>query len=154
MKILVYGYGNPGRQDDGLGPVMIEKINEWIEQQGIQHVSTDCNYQLNIEDAERISNFDRVVFVDASIESINNFSLSKVEPGKNLVEFTMHAVSPAYVLDLCNKIFNKTPEAYLVHIQGYEFELVEELTPNAKKNLEQAFKFLTNPSGLLMQQAV
>ena len=54
----------------------------------------------------------------------------------------MHAVSPAYVLDLCQKIFHKSPETYLLHIKGYEFELIEELTPKAKENLEKAVAFL------------
>ncbi len=142
MKILVYGYGNPGRQDDGLGPSMIEKMNEWIKKNNLNHIETDSNYQLNIEDAERISSFEKVFFVDATIEQIDSFYMSKVDAGKNLIEFTMHAVSPAYVLDLCQKIFNKTPETYLLHVKGYEFELTEHLTLPAQKNLDLAFEFL------------
>ncbi len=29
MQILVYGYGNPGRQDDGLGVELVRRLEEW-----------------------------------------------------------------------------------------------------------------------------
>jgi hydrogenase maturation protease len=56
-KILVYGIGNPGRQDDGLGILFAEKIEEWLQNQGFINVEVTSNYQLNIEDAEKISHY-------------------------------------------------------------------------------------------------
>jgi hydrogenase maturation protease len=140
MKTLIYGYGNPGRQDDGLGNVMIDKVDQWLEEEGITHIETDSNYQLNIEDADAISDKDLVVFVDASIEEIDDFILTKVEPSDATIEFTMHAVSTSFVLDLCKKIYNKNPETYLIHIKGYEWDFKEGLTPKAEENLNKAFK--------------
>ena len=142
-RVLVYGYGNPGRQDDALGNEMVVKIQEWIEKNQLKCMTTDSNYQLNIEDAEKISQWEIVVFVDASQEGIHEYKYSKLEPQEDQVEFTMHAVSPSYVLHLCQKLFNKQPEAYILGIKGYEWELKEGLTDNAKLNLEQAFQFLT-----------
>jgi hydrogenase maturation protease len=141
-KILVYGYGNPGRQDDALANEMIEKISDWIDKKGIQNVSFDSNYQLNVEDAEVISHYDLVIFVDASIEEINDFILTKVYSSDAKIEFSMHAVSCSYVLDLCNSMYNAKPETYLLHIKGYEWEFLEEMTEDAKANLEKAFHFL------------
>ena len=46
-RILVLGYGNPGRQDDGLGPA----VAAGIDSLGWPGVSTLDAYQLNIEDA-------------------------------------------------------------------------------------------------------
>ena len=66
--VLIYGYGNPGRQDDGLGNEFVEIMEKWIADEGIKNVFTDSNYQLNIEDADTISSKDIVVFVDATIE--------------------------------------------------------------------------------------
>ncbi len=141
-KILVYGYGNPGRQDDCLASKLVEKTQEWVGKNGIIYVDFDCNYQLNIEDAETISHYDIVIFADASTEPINDFYLSKVTPSDAKVEFSMHAVSPSYVLDLCNKIYHKKPKAYLLHIKGYEWEFMEAMTKKAENNLELAFDFL------------
>ena len=70
MKILIYGYGNPGRQDDGLGNAFTNRIQEWVAIEGLHDFHFDSNYQLNIEDAEAISNMDLVIFADASEEEI------------------------------------------------------------------------------------
>ena len=29
-SILIYGYGNPGRQDDGLGPTLVDALETWL----------------------------------------------------------------------------------------------------------------------------
>jgi len=142
-KILIYGYGNPGRQDDGLGARFVELADAWIEKEKLTHVSTDCNYQLNIEDSSVIADYDTVIFVDASIvEDVDNYKIEAVQPNDASIEFTFHAVSTAYVVDLCRKIYNKTPQVYVLHIKAYEFEFKEELTPKAEENMKEAFEFL------------
>lgn len=143
-KILVYGYGNPGRQDDGLGVALISRLEQWITESNLQHIDADTNYQLNIEDAAAIHPYDEVVFVDASMEDIHDFDFSEVKPDNARVEFTMHAVSPAFVIDLCRKIYGKSPKARLLHIKGYEWEFEEQLSPPARDNLNKAFEFLIN----------
>jgi hydrogenase maturation protease len=140
-NILVYGYGNPGRQDDGLGIAIIEKLEAWAQQEGINNVKFDSNYQLNIEDAYNIAEYDIVLFVDASIESLESYAISEVIASEK-VNFTMHASSPSFVLDLCQKIYSRYPETYLFHIKGYEWELKEGLTEKAKRNLEEVFTIL------------
>jgi len=142
MKLLLYGYGNPGRQDDGLGIKLIEQIEQWIKDKNVKNIEVDSNYQLNIEDAEIISRKDIVIFVDATLEQIENIKFTKVEPADASIEFTMHAVSPAFVLDLCNKIYNKNPQTYLLHIKGYKWEFIEEITEEANKNLLNAIEFI------------
>lgn len=142
-KILIYGYGNPGRQDDGLGARFIELIDKWIKEEKMGHVSTDCNYQLNVEDAAVVAGYDTVIFVDASVvEDLKHFNLEKVRPDNARIEFTMHAVSVSYVIDLCSKIYGKHPDAYVLHIKGYEFDFKEELTEGAFKNMQAALDYL------------
>ncbi|MFP4065180.1 MAG: hydrogenase maturation protease [Bacteroidales bacterium] len=140
QKILIYGYGNPGRQDDGLGARFIELFDQWLRERKLSHISTDCNYQLNIEDAAVIADYDVVIFVDASVvEELEDYKLETVVPDDATIEFTMHAVSVSYVVDLCRKIYNKSPEAYVLHIKGYAYDFKEELTPEAEENMYAAF---------------
>jgi hydrogenase maturation protease len=141
-KILVYGYGNPGRQDDGLGVALAENIEKWARINGINHIETDSNYQLNIEDAARISEFDLVVFADASKEKIKGYAFTSLRPSPKM-DFTMHSVSPAFILNLCREVYQKIPLAYLLHVKGYEWEFMKTMTPEAGKNLEEAVSFLT-----------
>jgi hydrogenase maturation protease len=151
-KILIYGYGNPGRQDDGLANELVELVQSWAQLQGLENIDCDSNYQLNIEDGETISHYDIVIFADASIEAIEDFYWSKIDPSDSKVEFSMHAVSPAYVLDLCQKIYKQFPEAFLLHIKGYEWEFMGEITTQARLNLEKAFDFLKNYLTVLQKQ--
>ena len=143
VKVLVYGYGNPGRQDDALGIEMANMIETWAEKHKITNVETDSNYQLKVEDAEKISHKDVVIFVDASQEDIHEYKFDHLESSSKKVEFTMHAVSPEYVLHVCNDLFNKSPKTCLLGIKGFEWNFKEGLSDNAKLNLEQAFQFLT-----------
>jgi hydrogenase maturation protease len=142
-EILVYGYGNPGRQDDGLGTAFIQMLEDWLSENPFPQITTDCNYQLNIEDAAAVADKKLVIFVDASQEDIEDYTFTKVEASDARVEFSMHAVSSSFVIDLCQKIYGKVPEAWLLHIRGYEWDFKEELTPGAKINLHLAFKFLS-----------
>ena len=142
FQILVYGYGNPGRQDDGLGYAMVSLLEKWVEENSIRGIEFDSNYQLNIEDAEIISRYDAVIFVDASTEEIEDFILTEVT-GETEVAFTTHAASPGYIVKLCHDLFDRHPMVHLLHIKGYEWEFREGLSDMANKNLEKAYHFLT-----------
>jgi hydrogenase maturation protease len=141
IKILVYGYGNPGREDDGLGIELVKRLEEWSGQENLPGITFDTNYQLNIEDAEIISDKDVVVFVDASIEDIEDYIFTPVT-GEMDVTFTTHAASPGYIVKLCSNLFGKCPEVFLLHVKGYEWEFSERLSEKAEINLQKAFGFM------------
>ncbi len=141
-RILIYAFGNPGRQDDGLGNRLVEELEPWLGECGYDHVELESNYQLNIEDADNIAERDIVVFVDASIEDIEDFHFGLVEPSEGRSEFTMHAASPAFILALCIKLYQKHPETYLLQIRGYEWEFLEELSTKTTQNLASALTFI------------
>jgi hydrogenase maturation protease len=140
-KILVYGIGNPGRQDDALGILLIEKLDVWVKDNGIDYIQTDQNYQLNIEDADRIAGFDVVIFVDASVQEIDAILLEEIKPDLT-TDFSMHSVEPAFVVGLCYQIFNRHPISYQLHVKGVSFGFMEPMTHEATKNLELAFQEL------------
>lgn len=135
-KILVYGYGNPGRQDDGLGYNFVKAI----EEKNIPNVEIDFNYQLNIEDASTVADYDLVVFVDASLRIDEDFTFNQLHP-KEETGHTTHAISASAVLHLCKQYYQKVPESYLLEIKGYEWELEENLTPKSKIALEKSLQF-------------
>ncbi len=141
MQLLVYGYGNPGRQDDGLGIELVKKLEEWAAESGLDNIEFENNYQLNIEDAEAISNKDLVIFADASKEDIEDFCLSKVD-GSGKLSFTTHAASPAYVLELCKELFQKEPLVLLLHIKGHEWAFKEGFSERAMGNLGKAISYM------------
>jgi hydrogenase maturation protease len=136
-KIIIYGFGNPGRQDDGLGPAIISRL----EEKNIPDIKTECNYQLNIEDALLISEFKIAIFVDASVNCEEPFSYYEIEQADEIT-FTTHSMSPQSVLALCNDLYNKNIKSYVLEIRGYEWEMAEGLSPKAQENFEKAYGFL------------
>lgn len=136
-KILISGYGNPGRQDDGLGPILIEKL----EADNLSGIELDSNYQLNIEDAYDMAEAKVVFFVDASIDCKEPFEFNKLD-AESTITFTTHSMAPGSVLALCQEVFNADVEAWVLAIRGYEWEFDAPMTAKAKSNLEAAYSFI------------
>lgn len=136
--LRIIGIGNAGRQDDGLGWAFLEAIQPIAP----SNVDLVYRYQLNIEDAELISKVSKVLFVDSQISNNGKpFEFKSCEPEESY-EFTTHALKPGVIVSLCNKLYNRKPEVYLLTISGMEWELKEGLSDPAKLNLEEAVKSL------------
>ena len=88
----------------------------------LENISFDSNYQLNIEDAYDVSEKDVVVFVDASVEPIDDFYFRQIFPG-DTISFSSHSMSPESVLSLCEELYGKKPSVFLLTIKGFSWEL-------------------------------
>ncbi len=135
-NILIVGIGNNGRQDDGLGWLFLDFLKE-------QETSIDLEYkyQLQIEDAELISNYDKVIFVDATKEKTENgYYLKPCIPSEKY-GFSSHALEPETILYLCNTLYKNQPEASILGIEGYEWELKMGLSKKGIVNFNKAKKY-------------
>jgi hydrogenase maturation protease len=140
MNILVIGYGNPGRLDDGLGPAFAERVQALA----LPDVLTDADYQLNVEDAAQVAQYDVVLFVDASTNAEAPYTLEPLKAEHTGLGFSSHSVSPAVVLGLASSLFGASPRAYLLAIRGYAFDgFGEGLSPGAAANLAAAVDRVT-----------
>lgn len=136
-RILVLGYGNPGRQDDGLGPAMANVIETWA----LPGVTVESDYQLNIEHAAALAQHEIVLFIDASLEAPAPFALNRIASSRTIA-FTSHSVAPESVLAICEDHLGGAPEAWVLGIRGYQYELAEGLTPQAQENFEKAGAYI------------
>lgn len=135
-RILVFGYGNPGRLDDGLGPAFAEGI----EKLGLKGVTVDSNYQLSVEDSAQIAAHEAVVFADADLSCLEPFSFRRVVP-KAHMSFSSHSISAEALMALAGELMSSRAEAFMLGIRGYEFNRFGEgLSPGARKNLEAALE--------------
>ncbi len=135
-KIIILGIGNNGRQDDGLGWMFLD----FLEEQN-SDIDIEYRYQLQIEDAELISNYDRVIFVDATKEETEEgFYLEPCRPSEKY-SFSTHALAPETILHLSNKLYNHNPDASIFAIQGYDWELMIGLSEKGTINLDKAKKY-------------
>jgi hydrogenase maturation protease len=142
--LFIYGIGNIGRQDDGLGWAFIEGLESSLP----SGVETFRNYQLNIEDAEIISHYPQVLFVDATkSDEVETFRCRRVEPHAS-VAFSSHFLSMESVLALCQNIYHQSPLTHVIEIRGYAWELQQGLTAQAQHNLDQAINFFYKSNGI------
>ncbi|MGI9547023.1 MAG: hydrogenase maturation protease [Flavobacteriaceae bacterium] len=136
-KTLVIGIGNCGRADDVLGWAFIDRIK------GKLPGNFDCEYryQLQVEDAELISHYPVVYFVDADKNQWDaGYMCAQCIP-KSTHGFSSHELDPETVLDLSRSIYNHLPASYLLGISGASFQLKMGLTNRAEENLSKALDF-------------
>jgi hydrogenase maturation protease len=137
---LIYGIGNAGRQDDGLGWAFIDRLEQIHPRPRARLRRT---YQLGLEDADLISRYERVLFVDATKDpAVESFSLSLPEPRLDF-SFTSHAISVPSILATTQQCFDHVPDAYVLAIRGYQWELEQGLTSSAQHNLGKSLEFLS-----------
>lgn len=143
MRVLLLAWGNPARQDDGLGPALAAVF----EASAPPGVTVSCDYQLQVEDACAISEHDAVIFVDASTEGPEPYSFEPVQP-RQQTSFSSHSISCSALLGLSERCFAQRVPGWLLAIRGYAFEpFVEQLTPGAAANLDAAIAFLEQQLG-------
>jgi len=131
------GIGNPGRRDDGLGAAAVERLKG----RRLPGVTLDANYQLNVEDALAVAGHDRVVFIDAARGLRTAFTFTPLAPDPTLPALS-HALGPAAVLAVAERLYGKRPEARLLAVRGYSFTVGEGLTAKAARDLDKALAAL------------
>ena len=138
--VLLFGYGNPSRGDDALGPLLLEAMmnSSVIDHDNIE-ILTD--FQLQIEHALDMEGRHLILFVDASVSCQAPFEFQKLKPNQDK-SYTTHAMSPEVVLEVYRSI-NKDnpPPSFSLSIKAEQFGLGQPLSVNAKENLQEASHF-------------
>lgn len=117
MKTLILGYGNCSRRDDGVGWFVIERL----QQAPLPDVELLTAHQLEVDQAEVISRFDNIIFVDAAVpQSPRPITETIVQP-----RFQSHAVAhyltPSDLVSLSDTLYGHVPRAFLFSIRGTDF---------------------------------
>ncbi len=137
--VLVIGYGNPGRMDDGLGPALSARLDAC----GFEGVFIETDYQLVVEHAHEIARHDYVIFADAAIIGPAPFSFVEISTPETQPPFNSHSLSPEAVLFYAATMFGAKTKGYILGIRGYTYDGFDEsLSEGAKENLDAAFQFI------------
>ena len=141
--ILIFAYGNPSRGDDALGPMIFELLEKNKQQSSeLSKVDLLTDYQLQIEHAIDLEQRECVLFVDASVSATAPYAFYPLQ-AKRDDSYTTHAMSPVAVLNVYQQINQrKPPPAYMLTIRGYQFGLGQDLSEQAKMNLQQGHEFI------------
>ena len=138
MHLVIFGWGNVSRGDDGVGPLLLARIAGagWDDAALIE------DFQLQIEHALDLQDADLALFIDAGKDTPAPFSFGEIFPQDGATH-TTHALSPQSVLAVYRKVTGKTPPpAFLLCVRGENFGLGEGLSAEGAARLEAAWEFL------------
>jgi hydrogenase maturation protease len=136
-KIMVLGYGNTLRSDDGVGPLVAETI-AGLHLVGVETLVAGL---LTPELADPISRVKTVVFVDASVDAPRDVQLRPCAPAESS-QIMAHAADPKTMLALARDVYGHAPDAYLLTIPVENLAIGEELTPFAKAGMARAIELI------------
>jgi len=126
--ILLIGFGNPFRRDDGAGPALALKIASMGVRSEVRVLTPQ---QLTPELAEELAAPDvsAVLFIDASVagaaaagapapDSCPALSVVESNPGNSCLG---HHFSPSTLLAYSRSLYGASPPAWLLSVPGHDF---------------------------------
>ena len=144
-KILIIGWGNPLRGDDGIGWRAAERLSAALEGHDLE---VRVSHQLMPEFAEEISRSQFVVFIDAACDnSPGEIRFERVEPDRAPSAAFSHQLSPPALVAMAERLYGSRPEACLFSVGARSFEYGEELSPEVESALPALLKEIEKVCG-------
>ena len=139
-SVLVIAWGNPLREDDGVGWHVVEGLRRLRPRPSLPALHLRHAHQLTPEMAECVSRSAGVVFVDARRDGTpGEVRCEPVEPsaGSNPLA---HSLSPQALLLYAEHLYGRAPRAVVVGVTGACFALGEGLSPCVRRALPRAIR--------------
>jgi hydrogenase maturation protease len=125
-RILVLGYGNPMRSDDGLGWQIAVELFRTNHSPDVEVLP--C-HQLTPELAPTVSRADVVIFVDCEQGGTpGEICCREVRCEAMPLSFTHH-LTPGSLMALSSELFGACPRAWLLSMQGQEYSAGDSFSP-------------------------
>jgi hydrogenase maturation protease len=127
--VLVIGYGNDLRSDDGAG----RRVVELVEAMGLPHVETISTHQLTPELAERMAESRLTIFVDAvparALQArLVGPTVIRLRASRRLPTTLGHAPDPGSLLFLSRGLYGGRPRALLIAVPALSMDYGETLS--------------------------
>jgi hydrogenase maturation protease len=131
----IIGYGNTDRQDDGIGPYVVERLDQAIkEREGIRTLAL---HQLGPEWVEDVRDAHTLILVDACQDWIEyGWQWVKIEPELRDISYLTHHLKPSFFVGLLHSLYQHCPESWLISIQGQDFGFGKGLSIEAQKRAD------------------
>ena len=133
--ILLIGYGNTLRSDDGVGPKVVAAIAA-LNLSGFQTLTCDL---LTPELADPISRAETVLFVDAAIDAPAEVQLRPLTPADSS-QIMAHAADPRTMLALARDVFCHAPNAWWLTIPVEHMGIGEHFSDLAQQGVAAAIE--------------
>lgn len=152
------GYGNPSRQDDGVGLAVVNGLRVRMGRAPLDegddgfdglghHLDTLFLQQLSPELAETLIGYDHVVLVDAHFgiypETVHRAELDpQIEAA-----IVSHHFKPGTLLALAQQLYGRAPTAEIISVRGFAFDFTSELSPETAAGVAQVIEELATRFG-------
>lgn len=137
--VLVIGYGNLLRGDDGIGQTVAMRVEEWE----LPAVRSRSVHQLMPELAQELSEVQLAIFVDAALWG-DEVSVSTLEPAPEQGLPWGHSLSPSRLLALCQWLYQAVPQTWMISVPGVDFSDSDRLSPLAQERVAIALNHITH----------
>jgi hydrogenase maturation protease len=132
-RVLVIGYGNSLRGDDGVGWHAAAALADDPRLAGANVLDS---HQLTPELAQDVAHARLVVLVDAcGAGAPGTVSVRRVEPGHPLAPAWSHNLDPAALVGLAETLYGASPPVFLITIAGAYFGYRDRLSPPVRRAL-------------------
>lgn len=132
--ILVIGYGNDLRGDDGAGRRAAAQVEAWA----LAGVEVRALHQLTPELAAPLAAAERAVFLDSRPASIGaDVRVLRLHPATRTARLA-HTCDPQGLLALAQTAFGHAPEAWWITIPAADFSFGAPLSPLTERGIADA----------------
>ncbi len=132
--LLLIGYGNELRRDDGVGPRIARAVAEW----DIPGVCALAVHQLTPELADDIARAKEVVFVDAASNSdTTGVSFQPMQAAESS-SLANHACSLPALLGLVEVLYSRRPVARLLTVPARDLDFGDGLSQETEEDAARA----------------
>lgn len=147
--ILIIGYGNPLRQDDGVGRRAVLDLQDTLAGKA------DCIavHQLTQDLAETISRRRNVVFVDAAVKpQAGVITREKIRPATERSAGFVHTLNPTDLISLTSVLYGKDVDAVLYTLSGESFEIGEDWSASVSQAYPQFLREILDYTNTLYNE--
>jgi hydrogenase maturation protease len=124
--LLIIGYGNPLREDDGVGPRVAETLRNSLSD---LHPTVISVQQLNPELSEECAQSGLAVFIDAGSQGVpGDTEFRWIDDAPERSSALNHFLDARQILSMAKKCYGHAPVAVLITITGASFGYSTELS--------------------------
>ena len=148
-SIVVIGYGNPLRSDDGIGWRIAEVLRGRFDSSGIEVIQ--C-HELTPEMAENMRRAALVIFMDAATDGFPGEVRQRRLSGSGMNDSSpalSHGLTPEALLALAAHLYGASPDAHLFTVCGRSFCHGENFSPEVARAFPSVVAAI---EGLLVEQ--
>jgi hydrogenase maturation protease len=131
--VLIVGYGNPLRSDDGIGWHAARLLADDPRLAGARVLA---HHQLTPELATDIASASLVVLVDASVDGApGSVAVRSIQPRQDSPLSWSHHLDPAALAGLAHALYDHVPPIVLISVAGAAFTDGDRLSPALQRVL-------------------